>query len=248
MRRVLLPWEINHLRKYGFDQIDLDTIGTTPVEYITGHSEFRGLDFHVTPDCLIPRLETEKIVDICIEFLQQRTTPLVLADVGCGSGALGISLAHALTQNGVNNFHLYLSDISTKALQITQENVNTLIPHLKNSITILKSDLLSDYPKGIKIDCLVSNLPYIPSSRIQTLDPSVKNHEPVLALDGGTDGTLLINELLHQAPEYLNSHPLLVFEIDDSHKLSIFDIPDDLRAIIKKDDFDKNRYLLVTDK
>ena len=248
MKRVFLPWEINHLRKYGFSETDLDTIGTTPVEYITNHAQFRGLDFYVTPDCLIPRIETEKIIDICLRFItnNRNRSSLVIADVGCGSGALGISLSSELNTMGIKNFHLILSDISQAALNIAQKNSDSLIPWMKDRITFLKSDLLDAFPRDKKIDYLISNLPYIPTDRISTLDPSVKDHEPVSALDGGPDGTLLINRLLNKASSLLKPNPLLVFEIDNEHKLSDFDIPTGFSASIEKDDFDQPRYLIIT--
>ena len=247
-KRVLLPWEINHLRKYGFTDIDINEIGTTPVEYITGHAEFLGHDLLVTPDVLIPRIETEKIVDISVDLLNRfpPKNPVILADVGCGSGALGIVLADRLKKQGCH-FHLYLSDISKEALQITRTNIDRLLPHSKDTITVLRSDLLGSFPHDVTIDGLVSNLPYIPSKRIAKLDSSVKDHEPHQALDGGPDGTLLINKLLDRVAGFIRPAPtsFLILEIDSLHQVQDFHIPDGFIAKIQKDDFGKNRYLLL---
>ena len=246
MKRILLPWEINHLRKYGFDINNPDQIDSTPVEYITGHAQFRGLDFLVNPYCLIPRLETERIVDLALEFILSHPRPhWEIADVGCGTGALGIALVLELDKNKLNNLHLTLSDISKEALKITQENIDSLIPHLKDKVSVIESDLLESYPQDIKIDCLVSNLPYIPSPRIKTLDSSVKDHEPLLALDGGLSGTTLINKLLDQVTNKLNHDLVMIFEIDSIHKLSDFRIPQGFKTRIEIDEFGKPRYLII---
>ena len=245
MARVFLPWELNHLRKYGFAEIDPVKVDTTPVEYFTSHTQFRGLDFYVTPDCLIPRIETEKIVNLACDHLMHLSEHLEIADVGCGSGALGISLAHELEKRGIHDFRLFLSDISPAALDITRKNINLLVPQLKNKLIVLQSDLLGRYPKNTKLNCLLANLPYIPTSRLKTLDSSVKDHEPMSALDGGPDGTFLINRLLDQAIPFLSNNPILIFEIDYKHKLTQFHTPPILSARIEKDDFDHSRYLIL---
>jgi len=243
-KRQLLAWEINHLKKYGIP-IDTEVSSDTPVEYISGHAEFRNLDFLVNRSVLIPRVETEKIIDLALDFLIKHKTNklLEIADIGCGSGAIGIALAKELSTRKIN-YHLTLSDISLKALKIASLNVNRLLPHTKGRVSIIKSDLLDDFPK-IQIDCLVSNLPYIPTSRIPTLNASVKDFEPLLALDGGPSGTDLINKLLLQVRTFLAANPILIMEIDYLHRLKDFLIPSNLSAKILKDDFGNYRYLVI---
>jgi len=243
-KRLSSAWEINHLIKHGLST-DTEMLGDTPVEYISGHAEFRNLDILVNESVLIPRMETEKIVDLALNFIIKLKTnkPLEIADIGCGSGALGIALAKELSNRNLR-YHLTLSDISPKALKITRLNVNRLLPNANDRISIFKSDLLCSFP-NTRIDCLVSNLPYIPSSRIPTLNSSVKNYEPLLALDGGPSGTDLVNKLLRQVETFLTTNPVLILEVDYLHRLKDFSIPPHLSAKILKDDFGNCRYLVI---
>ena len=245
MSRQFLAWEINHLKKWGANTSNLREYGDTPVEYITRHAAFKGLDLYVTPDCLIPRIETEKIVDIALDFIVSHKIPIpTIADIGCGSGAIGIAIAHNLEKNH-QSYNILLSDISPSALQIAQKNATSILTNIDH-ISYLQSDLLSNFPPHTKINCLVSNLPYIPSSRIMSLDSSVKDYEPHLALDGGPDGTDLINRLINEASPFLATEFIIVLEIDDSHQLQHFKVPNKLDCRLLKDDFGQTRFLIIS--
>ena len=196
-----------------------------PPEYTMEKAIFYGQEFIVSPDILIPRIETEEIINMVPE-------PKIIADVGCGCGCIGITLAKKFPDATV-----YLSDISEAALKIARRN--------SKKETIITSDLLSHYPKNLYFDAIVANLPYIPTDRINKLPGSVKNFEPHLALDGGPNGTTLINKLLSQLPKHLKPGGLAILEIDDTHTLKDFKIPKNFKAKIKKDQFGRNRFLTV---
>ncbi len=199
-----------------------------PDEYVTGTAKFCGRDFIVSPDVLIPRVETEEMIDIvCHSGLD----PESIADVGCGSGCIGITLASKFPDATV-----YLSDISDKALAIAKKNSTNQI--------ILKSDLLKNYP-NILFHVIVANLPYIPTKRIPRLLAAVRKYEPNLALDGGPKGVTIINRLLSQLPKYLKPTGIAILEIDDTHTLKSFNIPKNFKAEIKKDQFGRNRFLVL---
>jgi release factor glutamine methyltransferase len=200
-----------------------------PPEYITGKATFCGREFFVSPDVLIPRVETEEIIRHCEEHATKQS--FFIADVGTGCGCIGITLAKKFPNSTV-----YLSDISEGALKIARKNSCQEI--------IIQSDLLENYPKTL-FDVIVANLPYIPTKRIKKLSGSVKDFEPHLALDGGPDGTLLINRLLKQLPAHLKPGGLAILEIDDTHTLKSFRIPPSFKAQIRKDRFGRNRFLVL---
>lgn len=202
----------------------------TPDEYVTGRAKFYGRDFIVSPDVLIPRIETEEIIPMVLRH-SGRVQDLLIADIGTGSGCLGITLAEKYPEATV-----YLSDISDKALKIAQKNATREI--------ILKSNLLENYP-DILFDIIVANLPYIPTKRIPRLLAAVRKYEPTLALDGGPKGVTIINRLLAQLPKHLKLSGLAILEIDDTHTVKSFKVPKVFKAKIKKDQFGRNRFLIL---
>ncbi len=224
MPRQLSSYEQTHLARYGKNKIDLTQLGETPVEYVTGKVEFYGRVLSVSPDVLIPRVETEELVTLALNQLESMaasTTQLVVGDIGCGSGAIGLTLGLELQSRG-HHSTVYLSDLSPAALQITHQNLSQLVnqhrPHDKLVFfKTLVSDLMISFPRDIKFDLLVANLPYIPTARIKFLDESVKDYEPHLALDGGDDGLFLIRQFLNQALNFLKPHGQILLEIDYTH-------------------------------
>lgn len=170
-----------------------------PLPYLTGRVEFYGLEFEVTPDVLIPRSETEALVDLA---LARRPTTIV--DVGAGSGCITVSLAVHPPQATV-----YALDISPAALAVTQRNVERHAVSAR--VYAMVGDVLS--PRPGPVDLIVSNPPYIPTGACASLPISVRNHEPRLALDGGVDGLEIVRRLLAQAPAVLNPGGGLLIEI-----------------------------------
>lgn len=242
-QRTYTPYELNHLRKHGFSQPPT-SIKEKPVEYITGHVEFRGLDFLVNSSVLIPRLESEKLVQLALEHIHTQVLehPAV-ADIGTGSGCLGLSLAFSLQKKQIP-YTLYLSDISPLALRTAQKNAERLLASPVN-LFFQESDLLDNYPH-IKFDIILANLPYIPSDNIPTLPSSVKDYEPLSALDGGQDGAVFIDRLLKQIPHFLSAKGVALLEIDDTQTLETFSLPQTLRASLENDLFGVPRFLLVS--
>lgn len=172
-----------------------------PYQYIKGWVEFYKLRFKVTADVLIPRPETELLVDEVLKF-----KPQSVLDLGAGSGVIAIAIAKNLP-----NTKIIASDISKKALNLAKMNAKF---HQVN-IKFVLSNLLENIFKPV--DVIVTNLPYIPSARIPYLDSSVKDFEPLVALDGGEDGFELYRKLFKQIKEKKLNFKLLIGEIDYTH-------------------------------
>lgn len=252
--RMFSPYEQTQLARHNLLFTDMDNYGEMPVEYITRSAPFCGHEFTLSRDVLIPRIETEQLVSLAQEqVLQlpvfQMNGMVVLADIGTGSGAIGVSLSHILSTLNVNHTMVY-SDISQSALKTSQTNAASLLPdtysHTVKSFFV-HSDLLADIPRGVMFDVIVANLPYIPSSRISSLHESVKDYEPHLALDGGPDGLDLIHALLHQAKDRLKPSGVILLEIDHTHTQNSFkDFAEIYSFDILQDDAGLNRFLLIS--
>jgi release factor glutamine methyltransferase len=178
-----------------------------PQAYIDGFIEFYGFKFKVTPDVLIPRFETEQLVKEAITFAKSYKEDVRVIDIGTGSGCIAIILAKLLPEATV-----LAVDISDKALEVAKENANTI----GANVNFVQNDLLSNFRDTA--DIIVANLPYIPTKNIATLDESVKNFEPVLALDGGPDGFDLYRKLFGQIVENNIDPKIILAEIDDDHR------------------------------
>jgi release factor glutamine methyltransferase len=152
-----------------------------PLAYVLGTKGFHRLDLAVRPGVLVPRPDTETLVEAALEWIGTPTEPVFVADVGAGTGAVGLAIAHTLPQ-----VRVYETDLSPEALACTRENVATL--QLGDRVAVLEGSLLDPIPARRPIDWVVSNPPYIPTRVIDTLEPEVAKHEPRLALDGGLDG------------------------------------------------------------
>ncbi len=245
--RVLTPYEKNYLTKNNFDLNSPKLQTDIPVEYLVGKAEFRGLDFFVSKDTLIPRIETEQLVDLALENITKNYSPnqeVILADLCTGSGCIGISLALELIKKNYS-FHLYFSDISKDALKVAQKNYQHFLPKYLSKATFIVSDLFDNYPINTRLDLVISNPPYIPSNRIKTLDKSVKDYEPVLALDGGEDGLILVNKIIENLPKIQNKKVNALIEIDEEHSLKDIKKSEGLNPSLIKDFFGKNRFLFL---
>ncbi len=181
-----------------------------PVAYLTGWKEFYGLPFKVDRRVLIPRPETEVLVERALAWTTQharRNMELTIADVGTGSGAVAVAIAVNLP-----NVTVFALDASTGALEVAASN--TRLHGVEDRVHLLQGDLLAPLPEPA--DLIVANLPYVPTAEIATLPRDVRAYEPVAALDGGEDGLALIREFLRQAPDYANPGGAVMLEIGDT--------------------------------
>lgn len=178
--------------------------GRVPVQYLLGTQEFYGLTFRVTPSVLIPRPETEGVVEEALRELEAMPSPRI-ADVGCGSGCIIVSLLHERSDaTGI------AIDSSPAAIAAARDNA---VRHdVAHRLQCIEGDLLADVPDG-SLDCIVSNPPYIPDDEIAGLAPEVAEHEPRSALAGGADGLDVIRRLAPQAAAALRSGGALVLEV-----------------------------------
>ena len=177
-----------------------------PLAYITGTREFYRLEFNVTPDVLIPRPESELLVDTALDHLRRsRVRAVQVADIGTGSGALGIAIAHH--RRGAR---LVATDVSAEALAVARNNAQR---HLRRAkADFVQGDLMT--PLKGPFHCIVANLPYIPEQRLAELEPEVALHEPRLALTPGAAGTELLLRLITQLRPRLAGDGIAVLEID----------------------------------
>jgi release factor glutamine methyltransferase len=173
-----------------------------PLQYSLGVQNFYGLDFIVNESVLIPRPETECLVDYLVDYAKGKSGKLL--DIGVGSGAIIVSLSVKLPK-----FTCIGVDISEAALKVSEQN--QLKHGLSDRITLLKSDLF-DAIKGMTFDVIVSNPPYIPMDDASGLEPEVVVHEPHIALFGGIDGLDFYRRIIPEALEHLNEGGLLAFE------------------------------------
>jgi release factor glutamine methyltransferase len=179
-----------------------------PTAYILGHREFFGLEFEVTPAAIIPRPETETVVELVIAFARDRhgESPVTIADVGAGSGAIAVSLAQAIPQA-----QIIAIDISPEALSLAARNARR--HGVADRINFLCGDLLQSLEAPV--DIIAANLPYVRSNDWEAMPPEIRDHEPRTGLDGGADGLRVIARLLDQAPKCLNTGGALFAEIGD---------------------------------
>ena len=177
-----------------------------PMAYVVGHTEFYALEFQIDRRALIPRPETEQLVDLARRRLQVLNLPsqTLIVDVGTGSGCIVVSLAVKLL-----NVRFMATEISSDALALAHDNAKK---HKVNSrIQFLRGDLLAPVP--VRADGVVANLPYVTTAEWQSLPRHIRNHEPRTALDGGADGLDFIRRLLSQASKHVKPDGWLLLEI-----------------------------------
>ena len=176
-----------------------------PVAYLIGRKEFYGLELHVDRRVLIPRPETEMLVDAVLEVTSAAgQSPVVVADVGTGSGAIALAVAA-----NAENARVYALDLSTDALAVARTNVARL--DRRWQVTLLQGNLLEPLPECAHV--IVANLPYVTSADYRTLDLDVRGYEPQLALEAGAQGLDAITGLLRQVPAHLQPDGVVILEI-----------------------------------
>jgi release factor glutamine methyltransferase len=210
-----------------------------PTQYLTGKQEFWGLEFEVTPAVLIPRPETEHVVEVALERLGEergirinmrtgaQTPVLRVADVGTGSGCIAIALAHELP-----HAEIVATDISADALAVARRNAER--HHVADRIHFVQTDLLQDLLRESRtagdsklFDLIVSNPPYVARNEADELPREVREHEPETALFGGPTGTELYGRLIAEAAELLAARGILVLELS-------YNCADAVRAILSR--------------
>ncbi|CEK36739.1 peptide chain release factor N(5)-glutamine methyltransferase [Paraclostridium sordellii] len=189
-----------------FNEMINDRLNGRPIAYIVKNREFMALDFYVEEGVLIPRPDTEPLVEEVIE-LSKGMKDVTIVDIGTGSGAISVSLAKY-----IKNSYVYSLDISDKALSIGKKNaVNN---EVDDKIEFIKSDVFTGIKdRNLKLDIIVSNPPYIKKEDIKTLHTQVKDYEPYIALEGGEDGLDFYRIITEKSLKYLKSNGILAFEV-----------------------------------
>lgn len=187
-----------------------------PLQHITGSQNFYGYDFLVDGSVLVPRQDTEVLVEnvikkIVSDYKDISSDNLTILDMCTGSGCIGITLFLELKKSGVK-CDVTMSDISDRALDVARRNSGALIGD-SDCVHIVKSDVFESIDKGNTFDIIVSNPPYIPTEDIEELQPEVRLYDPMIALDGDTDGLKFYREIIESSVNYIKDNGYLCFEI-----------------------------------
>ena len=230
--------EITALQRENYIKNIKRLIQGEPLQYITGKQEFMKLNFLVNKDVLIPRQDTEILVEEVIEISKKIANPVIL-DLCTGSGAIAISIAKY-----VPSAKIYASDISPKALDIAKQNAE--LNRVKNNIEFIESNLFNKI-KNLKFDVIVSNPPYIEKDEIKKLSKDVQR-EPIIALDGGKDGLDFYRKISNEAYSFLNRQGYLCLEIGYNQKKAVTKIIEEQKRYIniysKKDLCENDRIVI----
>ena len=187
-----------------------------PLQHLRGQQEFFGLRFVVSPKALIPRPETERVVERLIEHLRDVASPRI-ADVGTGSGCIAIAAATEIPGARVT-----ASDVSAEALEVARANAKE--HGVDDRVAFVEGSLGDPLRDSAPFHAIAANLPYVTTEEIADLQPEVRDHEPRLALDGGADGLDLVRELIAQAPALLAPGGWIVLEVGHDHGAATADL------------------------
>lgn len=203
-----------------------DRINGRPVAYIVGNREFMGLDFFVKEGVLIPRPDTETLIEEIIELCKNKNEEINIIDIGTGSGAITVSLAKYIENSNITSL-----DISDIPLEVGK--INAVNNGVDDRIEFLKSDVFTAIKNTKKkFDIIVSNPPYIPKKDIETLHTQVKDYEPYNALEGGEDGLDFYRQITEESVQYLKQGGILAYEVGH-------DQAEDVSKIMKHHGYDK---------
>lgn len=252
--RLLMQYVLNKSRQYVIvnDREELDNIKEkqyleeikilkkgVPIEHITHQKEFMKLSFFVDKNVLIPRQDTEILVEEVINIAKKNNAKKIL-DLCTGSGAIAVSLAKYLPQAEITAI-----DISNEALKIAKKNA--ISNNVENQITFISSDMFTNLNEE-KFDVIVSNPPYIKTNVIKNLDIQVQN-EPYIALDGGKDGLDFYKKIINESYQYLKYNGYLCLEIGFDQKIDVIELIENTESFTgtysKKDLFDNDRIIVT---
>ena len=252
--RLLMQYVLNKSRQYvivnDMEQLDkakekqyLEEIKIlkkgVPIEHITHQKEFMKLSFFVDKNVLIPRQDTEILVEEVINIAKKINAKKIL-DLCTGSGAIAVSLAKYLPQAEITAI-----DISNDALKIAKKNA--ISNNVQNQITFISSDMFTNLSEE-KFDIIVSNPPYIKTNVIKNLDIQVQN-EPYIALDGGKDGLDFYKKIINESYQYLKCNGYLCLEIGFDQKIDVIELIENTERFTgtysKKDLFDNDRIIIT---
>jgi release factor glutamine methyltransferase len=227
--RILTPQQINK-----FDELIQERISGKPLQYIIGSTEFFGLEFQVNESVLIPRPETETLVETVIQLLTDSPQPKII-DLGTGSGAIAVSLAKNLTGSSV-----FATDISADALKVAEKNAGR--NKVAEQIDFLCGDLFEPLKhrklEGV-VDCVASNPPYVSQEEFDHLPKEVRDYEPILALKTDEEGMLFHTKIIENSVDFLKINGILILEVGLGQAGRVADLMRDRKefkdAEIKKD-------------
>ena len=208
-----------------------------PLQYVLGYVNFYGYKFIIDNRCLIPRFETEQLIEETIKIIEKNfKEPIDLIDLGCGSGVIGLTLEKKLSLNSLD-----LVDISKDALEVTKNNIN----YHKSKANIIENDFLTNINK--KYDVIISNPPYIKNNEV--IEQIVKDNEPHIALYGGEDGLDCYKKILENINNNMKEKCLIAFEIGYQEAIEIEKLAhnylDNIKVEVKKDLSGKDRMLFI---
>jgi len=224
--------ELKNKEKLQLEDMIEKRIKKIPLQYITKHQEFMGMDFLVEKGVLIPRPETEILVEEAIKKLKnyKYSDNLEVADLGTGTGVIAISIAK-FTEDVI----IYATDISKNSLQIALKNAKK--HDCKDKIIFLQGDLFEPFIGRIKknsLDGIISNPPYIDSYDFKSLPPEIKNNEPKIALSGGIDGLDYYRKIMRKSLQYLKKNGFLALEVGLNQSQAVEEL------ILKENNFDED--------
>ena len=208
-----------------------------PLQYVIGNVNFYGNKFYINENVLIPRFETEELVEQTTEYIKKFfTEPVDIIDLGCGSGVIGLTLEQKVSTNSVD-----LIDISEKALEVTKVNKE----NLNSKANLIQSDMFENINK--KYDVIISNPPYIKTT--EEIEDIVLNNEPHLALFAGVDGLDCYKKIINNLPNHMKDKCLVAFEIGMTQAWDITNLAKEvlgnIKVEVKKDLSGKDRMLFI---
>jgi len=208
-----------------------------PLEYVTKRMHFMDYSLRILPGVFIPRFETEYFIELIEKLID--FVPEQILDIGTGTGAISIALAHLYP-----DVHIVATDISDKAIRCARENIEEY--GLTDRIHLLQCSICNGV--NTRFDLIISNPPYIPSSRLHSLPKSVRDFEPMLAIDGGQDGIQFIKLIIQQTAAYQNPGGIIALEIDEDTVITIKGFLQTNgcdQFSFRRDQFGKYRYLFI---